>query len=86
MHARFGQRQRDGDDRLERAIVLLLLTEEHRQACAPGQLVAELATDPSTLERALHRLSEAGVVEFAGRDVRASRAAQRIDELGLIGI
>jgi DNA-binding MarR family transcriptional regulator len=86
MQASFGQRQADGDERLERAIVLRLLTEERRQSWSPGQLAAELAADRSTLECALDRLNEAGVVELAGRDVRASRAAQRIDELGLIGI
>jgi predicted transcriptional regulator len=86
MHASFGQRQGDGGERLERAIVLLLLTDERRQAWSVEQLAAELATDPSSLERALDRLSHAGVVELAGADARASRAARRIDELGLIGI
>jgi DNA-binding MarR family transcriptional regulator len=86
MHASFGQRHGDGDERLERAIILLLLTEEHRRAWSAGRLAAELAADPSALERALDGLTQAGVVEFTGRDARASRAAQRIDELGLIGI
>lgn len=86
MHASFGQRQGDGGERLERAVVLLLLTEERRQAWSPGELATELDTDPSTLERALDRLKEAGVVELAGCDVRPSRATQRIDDLGLIAI
>ncbi len=88
MHASFDQRQGDGDgdERLERAIVLLLLTAEHPQAWSPGQLAAELAADPSTLEQALDRLTRAGVVELSGNKARASCAAQRIDELGLIGV
>jgi predicted transcriptional regulator len=86
MHASFGQRQGDGDERLERAIVLLLLTGERRQAWSLGQLAAELDADQPALERALDRLTQAGVVAFAGADVRASRAARRIDELDLIGI
>jgi predicted transcriptional regulator len=86
MHASFGQRQGDGDERLERAIVLLLLTDERRQAWSRGELAAELAADRPTLERALDRLTQAGVVELAGSGARASRAARRIDELGLVGI
>jgi predicted transcriptional regulator len=86
MHASFGQRQGDGDERLERALVLLLLSDERRQAWSPEELAAELDTDRPTLERALDGLTQAGVVEFAGADARASRAARRIDELDLIGI
>jgi hypothetical protein len=86
MHASFGQRQDDGDERLERAIVLLLLADGHPQAWSRGHLTAELLADPPTLERALDRLAQAGVVDLAGAGARASRAARRIDELGLIGI
>jgi hypothetical protein len=86
MHASFGQRWGDGDERLERAIVLLLLTDEHQQAWSRGRLSAELQADPPTLERALARLTQAGVVDLEDADAHASRAARRIDELGLIGI
>lgn len=86
MHASFDQRQGRGEERLERAIVLLLLSDDHRQAWSPEHLAAELEADPPTLGRALDRLTQAGVVEFAGAAVRASRATRRLDELGLIGI
>ncbi len=86
MHASFGQRQDDGGQRLERAIVLLLLADGHPQPWSRGQLNAELQADPPTLEQALDSLAQAGVVDLVGADVRASRAARRIDELGLIGI
>jgi DNA-binding transcriptional ArsR family regulator len=86
MHGSFGQRGGDGDERLERAIVLLLLEDGHPRAWSRGQLAAALEADPPALERALDSLTQAGVLDLAGADVRVSRAARRIDELGLIGI
>jgi hypothetical protein len=81
-----GERERDGGETLERAIVLLLLSGERRQAWSMAQLGAELGADTQSLERALDGLSQSGVVLLAGADTRASPAARRIDELGLIGI
>ncbi len=86
MHASFGQRQDDGGERLERAIVLLLLADGHPHAWSRRELNAELQADPPALERALDGLAQAGVVDLAGADARASRSARRIDELGLIAI
>ena len=86
MQASFAQRQGDGDERLERAIVLLLLSDGDPQAWSRAQLAAELQAEHAALERALERLTRAGVVDFAGPDARASDAARCIDELGLIGI
>jgi hypothetical protein len=85
MHASFAQLD-DGDRRLERAIVLLLLADGQPQALPRGQLATELEADSAALERALDRLAQIGVVDLAGVEARASRATQRIDELGLIGI
>lgn len=76
----------EGDRRLERAIVLLLLADGQPQTLSRGQLATQLEADSAALERALDRLSRAGVVELVGIDARASRAARRIDELGLIGV
>jgi DNA-binding MarR family transcriptional regulator len=76
----------EGDRRLERAIVLLLLADGQPQTLPRGQLATELEADSAALEGALDRLSRAGVVELVGIDARASRAARRIDELGLIGV
>jgi predicted transcriptional regulator len=86
MCASFGHRGADGDERLERAIVLLLLADGRAQARSRAELAAELGADPPALERALDSLMRAGVVDLAGADARASRPARRIDELGLIGI
>jgi hypothetical protein len=80
-----GKRGCDGGEALERAIVLLL-SGDRRQAWSMAQLGAELGADPQTLGRALDGLAQAGVVLLAGAEARASPAARRIDELGLIGI
>jgi hypothetical protein len=82
-----------GDRRLERAIVLVLLSGDGESLSGDGELrwscvrlAAELGTEAQALQEALDRLSQAGVVCLAGTDVWASRAVRRMDELGLIGI
>ena len=71
---------------LERAIVLVLLSEkdESRYSCA--QLARALQADVEALERALGRLSETGLNGRAGGELWASPAARHMDELGLIAI
>jgi predicted transcriptional regulator len=86
MHASFGERQGDGDQRLERALVLLVLSGDREQGWPLAQLATELGADSQALERALDALSRFGVVSLEGGQARASRATRRIDELGLIGI
>ncbi len=83
------ERRAAGSERLERAIVLLLLSgesgeSERRWSCA--QLAAELGAEDQQLKEALGRLARAGVVRVDGTDVTVSPAVRRIDELGLIGI
>jgi DNA-binding MarR family transcriptional regulator len=74
------------DRRIERAIVLVLLSEkdESRYSCA--QLARALQADVSALERALGRLSETGLIGRAGGELWASPAARHMDELGLIAV
>jgi hypothetical protein len=81
-----GEREREGGQTLERAIVLLLISGERPEAWSVSQLGAALGADTQSLERALDALAQSGVVLLAGAEVRASPAARRIDELGLIGI
>jgi hypothetical protein len=81
-----GERERDGGETLERAIVLLLISGECRQAWSMAQLGAALRADTQSIERALDELSQSGVVLLVDAQARASPAARRIDELGLIGI
>jgi hypothetical protein len=71
---------------LERAIILLLLSDEQPTRCSSVQLAVELDADAETLEEALAHLARAGVVFLDGSDVWPSPAARHIDELGLIGI
>jgi hypothetical protein len=75
-----------GDRRLERAIVLTLLSGDGEPRWSCARLAAELGIESQVLQGALDRLTDAGLVCLAGTEVWASGAARRIDELGLIGI
>jgi DNA-binding GntR family transcriptional regulator len=76
----------DRDRFLERAIVLQTLRED-RDSWQRAELAAELGdTDPVSVRNALTRLEQEGVVEFAHETIRASRAARRLNDLGVIAI
>ncbi len=75
-----------GSRRLERSIVLALLSAEDGRRSPREQLAGELNADAQAFAAALERLSDAGLVCLDGADVWASDAARRFDELGLIGI
>jgi DNA-binding GntR family transcriptional regulator len=70
--------------KLERAIVLQVLSEERRWSRT--ELAAELGADATGLDSALAALHGQGVLCLAENDVWASPAARRLDELELIGI
>jgi hypothetical protein len=74
------------DRRVQRAIVLVLLGEkdESRYSCA--QLACALGAGEQTLEPALARLLEMGLIGREGGALWASPAARHMDELGLIAI
>jgi Mn-dependent DtxR family transcriptional regulator len=72
--------------RLERAIILQLLSSEEEQRCSSEQLASALDAEAHAVEAALSRLADAGVVCLDGTEVWASAAARRMDELGFIGI
>jgi DNA-binding GntR family transcriptional regulator len=74
------------DRRLERAIVLVLLSEkdESRYSCA--QLARALGASVHALEHALGRLAETGLIGRTDSELWASPAARHMDELGLIAI
>jgi DNA-binding MarR family transcriptional regulator len=74
------------DRKLERAIVLVLLSEEGEPRCPCARLAAELDAELGALHQALDRLSEAGVVCVEDTDVWAARASRHLDELGLVAI
>jgi hypothetical protein len=72
--------------KLERAIVLQLLSVERARRRSRAWLAGKLGCDVQALEEALRALCEVGVVCQQGAQVCASPTARRIDELGLIAI
>jgi hypothetical protein len=79
------------DPRLERAIILQLLREDHAPMWSREQLLSELESGRSEvgrelLEETLRRLEQGGVLGVSAEAVWASDAARRLDELGLIGL
>jgi predicted transcriptional regulator len=78
----------DGRDRrVERAIVLQTLRDDRQTGWPRAELAAELGdADPIAVRKALMRLEEEGVIEFAGETVRASRAAVSLNELEMIAV
>ena len=77
----------DRDRRVERAIVLQTLRDDHDDGWSRAELEAELDhTDPIAIGDAVTRLEGEGVVELAGETVRASRAAMHLNDLGMIAV
>jgi len=76
----------DEHRRLERAIVLELLSEDHDERWPRDELAASLRAHYSTLDAAVEHLSDAGVLLLDGEDVLASPCTRRIDALELIGV
>jgi hypothetical protein len=76
----------DEHRRLERAIVLELLNEDHDERWPREELAASLHVERTTLDAAVARLHDEGVLLLDGEDVLASPCARRIDALELIGV
>jgi hypothetical protein len=83
---RSGETAGAGERRLERAIVLVLVSDEPDRRWPYERLAAELDVEAEPLARALERLSRLGVVCVGEETVWASAAVRHIDDLGLIGI
>ncbi len=79
---------RSSDDRrVEKAIVLQLLRDDHDERWSRAELEVELVpTGPLAISDALARLEAAGVLHLFGEAVSASRATKRLDDLELIAI
>ena len=80
-----GQRAVSGP-RLQRAIVLALLRDDHEQRWSSAELAIEMDTQAPALAQALRALAEEGVLVISGEAAWASSAARRLDELGLISV
>lgn len=73
--------------KVERAIVMQLLRDDCAQGWQESEIADELADfDLSLIERALARLEQEGVLQRAGTEIWASRAARCLDGLELIAI
>jgi len=78
---------RAGDDvRLERAIVLQLLRDDHPKNWSRAELASEMDVEMAAVETALSRLHAEGVLRLENDEVSASPAMWRLDELELISI
>ena len=73
--------------RIERAIVLQLLRDDHDERWSRAELAVEVNdVEPSVLRSAIADLERQGVVVAQDEHVLASPCARRLDELGLVGV
>jgi len=75
-----------GNTRLERAIVLELLSDEDADGLGVAELEAVLGAAAGELDVALRELTDAGVLDSSEGRLQPSAATRRLDELELIGI
>lgn len=76
----------DEHRRLDRAIVLDLLGDDHDERWQRDDLAVAMRVERSILDSAIERLTASGVAVLDGEEVLASPCARRIDALDLIGI
>jgi len=75
------------DEVAQRAIVLQVLRQDHVEPWTRAELESEIYDiEPLAISDALAALDADGVVDIAGEQVRASRAAWRLDALGMVSI
>lgn len=75
------------DPRVQRAIVLQVLRDDHDHRWSRSELEIEIANvEPLDMSDALASLKDSRIVCVSGESVSASRATERLDELGLIAI
>jgi hypothetical protein len=86
MHTQSSGSRDGGNSRLERAIVLELLSDEDADGRDVAELEAMLGAASGELDSALRELTDAGVLDSSEGRLRPSAATRRLDELELIGI
>ncbi len=75
------------DKLVERAIVLQVLRNDHRERWSDKQIERALSDfKPEAIQRAIVRLEAGGVICCLDEFIGASRCAQYLDSLELIGI
>jgi hypothetical protein len=87
MHNQTNQIPSDRDIRVERAIVLQTLRDDHDERWSQAELQAELdGEDATAIGETLVRLEAAGVIELAGETIRASSVARYLNDLDVIAV
>jgi hypothetical protein len=86
MHTESREPRTGGGPRLERAIVLQLLRDDRGPSWSREDLLLELGGEIASLDDAVRRLRDDGLLSPADGQLSASRAARRLDELGLVGV
>lgn len=75
------------DPRIERAIILQFLRDDHGDRWSRAELEVEISNvEPLDISDTLARLDQDGIVQISGESIWASRAVRRLDELELIAI
>jgi DNA-binding HxlR family transcriptional regulator len=81
------QQIRSDEHKVERAIVLQILRDDHDENWSRAELEIALGdTEQLTISDALARLEEEGVIELSGEIVLATRATRHLDALELLAI
>jgi|CZKG01.1.fsa_nt_gi hypothetical protein len=86
MHEQASRSRAGGGRGLQRAVVLALLGADGPDGMTCEELGFELDADAAEVEAAVRALHEDGVLSAMQPRVSASRAARRLDELGLIAV
>ena len=87
MRSQFNRIPGDLDRRIQRAVVLQVLRDDHHQRWTRAELESELSdVEPDAVNRAVASLATLGVIRVERDVVFASLAARRLDELELIGV
>jgi DNA-binding IclR family transcriptional regulator len=86
MHDPSNQDRETGSPLVEELIVLQVLRDDRPDGCSISELHAEIGFEQEDITEAVDSLKDAGVVVLDGEQVRPSRAAMRIDALGMICI
>jgi hypothetical protein len=86
MHSEASEPRASGGSRLERAVVLELLSDDREPRRSLAELRDELSASAGELEAAVSALHAAGVLCFEDGLTWAAPAARRLDELELIAI
>jgi hypothetical protein len=71
---------------VEELILLQVLRDDRPDGCSINELHAEIGYDREDITDSVDSLAAVGVVVLDGEQVRPSRAAMRIDALGMICI